>query len=425
MRRPGVTQMSKVKMSIAIAFLLVALLLVFRGQIFIYLFLRPPQIPANVTKLPLPRLDEARQAELTQYYENNLATPEEYILATFRNHDLVFVGEYHRISHDPKLIQRMIPLLYENGIFNLGLEFACHKDQALIDSVLTSKSYDESRVNRILFDFAIYWGYQEYADIFRSAWKVNRDLADSAKKFRIVGLNVYTDWSYIKTKADRSNVDVLRKVYADGDRDSFMANVILDEFVSTGQEALIYSGLHHAFTRYRLSSHDSKKEESETLMDKMGNLVYRVIGDKAFTIILHHPWASGYSNGSELVYPIDGILDAFVEQGITKSKPFGFDTRGTPFGALSANSSVYRRSDSDLRLEELCDGYIFQKPFSLYEGVTPIEGFINSQNFLQALQQMENPEANIWLLKLLGPEVLERVLTKEAGLIAFQFRKLH
>ncbi len=417
--------MSKGKLSGALVILLLILIWALRAEIFNYFFLQPPTIKSNVAKLTLPEVSAELHSTLTEYYNAHNLTAEEYIISTFAEHDIVFVGEYHRLQHDPELIRNLIPALYQNGIYNLGMEFASYHDQPLIDSLLSAPTYLPSLANKILYDFAIYWGYQDYADIFRAGWELNHSLADSARRFHIVGLNVYEDWSYIKTSADKNNPALLRKVYADGDHDRFMANVVLQEFVNKGDKALIYSGMHHAFTRYRLArATGSGAESPSTYLNRMGNIVFQNIGKKAFTICLHHPWQATPGGATKLVYPADGYIDAFMKSRTDQNQSFGFDTQGTPFGALPCNTSIYKHTGSDLLLQDFCDGYIYRFPFPDYRGLTPVKGFINSDNFAEALRRLDNPNANIGLITLLGPAVLERVLTKDAWMVPYQLRYL-
>jgi hypothetical protein len=92
------------------------------------------------SKEPLPSLDLDLKAKLTQYIIEHHKTPEEYVVGKFTTHDIVFLGEYHRIKHDVELVHNLIPLLYENGVYNLGIEFANYIDQADIDRLITADS---------------------------------------------------------------------------------------------------------------------------------------------------------------------------------------------------------------------------------------------------------------------------------------------
>jgi hypothetical protein len=58
----------------------------------------------------------------------------------------------------------------------------------------------------------------------------------------------------------------------------------------------------------------------------------------------------------------------------------GFDTRGTPFGALVDQDCYYAEGHDPFALQDLCDGYIFLKPLPQYERVTVDESFIHAGN---------------------------------------------
>ena len=405
--------MGKKKILLAVI-LFIAGIILFRDQIFLFVLSRTSEPKMAEQKLPLPPLDPALRHELAAYLKTHYQTPEDYVLSKFRDHDIVFLGEYHRIKHDPELVQSLIPLLYGKGVHILGLEFACRRDQSKIDSLITADRYDPSLTNRILFDALYSWGYQEYADIFKTAWRLNHSLPDSAKKFRILGLNAYTDWSYVKTPEDRRNPEVMAKVFAEGRPDSVMAYTILHEIADRGEKALIYCGIHHAFTRYHQPLFDERKKRfAGFITRRAGNIVYDAIGGRAITICLHMPWPSAKGYSQPEVYPVDGIIDTLMWALGPEYWPVGFDTRGTPFGRLPGETSIYKIGYSSFSLQDFCDGYIYQKPLSRYEGVTPIKGFINRENLEEARAQLRSPEGKRSILwKLFGPPVFNRLLVE-------------
>ncbi|HEV8433397.1 MAG TPA: hypothetical protein VGR95_08290, partial [Thermoanaerobaculia bacterium] len=59
-------------------------------------------------------------SSLLGYLQAHAMTPEDYIVSKFRDHDVVFVGEFHRIQHDPQLIARVVPLVYKAGVTRLA-----------------------------------------------------------------------------------------------------------------------------------------------------------------------------------------------------------------------------------------------------------------------------------------------------------------
>src|SRR5688572_16203901 len=106
---------------------------------------------ASPDRIPLPKLDAALQQRLVSYLETHAQSPEEYVVAKFRDHDVVFLGEQHRIRHDPQLIRNVIPLVYQAGVTTLGIEFARREDQPLVDKLVRGRRWNETLAREILF----------------------------------------------------------------------------------------------------------------------------------------------------------------------------------------------------------------------------------------------------------------------------------
>lgn len=368
--------------------------------------------------LQLPYVDSGVKEQLKAYVRSHYMTPEEYVLSKFKDHDVVFLGEHHYFKQDPELVQRLIPLLYQDGIFTLAFEFARHEDQPLIDRLLTAPTYDESLARQILFNQYVFWGYQEYADVFKAAWQLNQQLPRDARKFRILGVNCSADWSVIQKDEDRDDWRVMRKVWRGCDEGDW-AGVILGEVVAKREKALAYSGMHHAFTKYRQPIYNEFTHSFVRFGDvRMGNHVYEAIGNRAITIALHDVWFSSQGYDKPETYVADGYIDAAMGEIEPQFRRAGFDTAGTPFGSLPGEKSIYKygydrsnlvwgligngiwggiipwwaRYESKFTLSMFCDGYIYQKPLSEYEGVTPIKDFVNEENLAQARLQSPDPQ---------------------------------
>jgi hypothetical protein len=343
----------------------------------------------EVERRPLPELAPELQAELTDYLKQHWQSPEAYVVSKFKDHDVVFLGEYHRIKHDVQLVHRLIPRLYAAGVYSLGIEFGPEEMQEKVDQLLAAPTYDEDLAREIIFEGLPFWGYVDYMDIYRAAWKLNRSLPSNARKFRVVNLNYIGRFDLVTEDAAP---EIWEQVWHRGDPDEFMAGVILREFVDKKEKALIYSGNHHAFTRYRQPVYDFQQQKLYRLNDnRMGNIVYGKIGDRAFNIFLHSPWWSQADTGWEdSSYPVGGVIDRVMHE--FSNARVGFDVRGTPFGRLPDERAYYALGYEDFTLEDYCDGYIYQRPISRYEGVTPDPEFITEENLAQALAMIPNPE---------------------------------
>ncbi len=365
--------------------------------------------PSAIKPADLPH-DPKVMDQLKVYLHSHYMTPEDYVISKFQDHDVVFLGEHHRIKHDPELVQTLIPRLYGKGVFTLATEFARHEDQPLIDRLLNAPAYDEALARQITFNFAVYWGYQEYVDVFKAAWRLNHQLPSKSRKFRILGLNCSPDWSVIRNEEDEHNHELRVKVWH-GCGEEQWAKVILDEVVAKKEKALVYSGMHHAFTEYRQPQ--IKESEGKQVFAgfggdvRVGNYVYNAIGKRAFTISLHYPWISSEGYDKPSTYAADGYIDAVMAEVEPRFQRVGFDIRGTPFGDLPGDKSVYKYGYEKFTLSVFCDGYIFQRPLREYEGVTPIKDFVNQENLAQARAQFPNPRARHATVEQLNQAIAE------------------
>jgi hypothetical protein len=339
-------------------------------------------------KLPLPVLDDSLRAELTGYLQTHRQTPEEYVINKFKDHDVVILGEQHRARQDPLLVQRLIPLVYKAGVYNLGFEFARRVDQPLIDSLLTGKEYDQVLANEILLRFSMGWCYQEYSDIFKAAWQLNRTLKKGEHPFRIIGVNNAPDWSVIKSREDLDNRAMLAKAYGK-ETEKDWADALLRETVAKREKALVYCGIHHAFTSYRQPMVENGKFSGFRNEGRFGNFLRDSLGQSVMTIFLHNFWLTPDLEG--FIYPVEGYIDALMAIVDSTKWRVGFDTKGTPLGRLPGKDSYYAMGYDSFNLATFCDGYIFQMPFSRFEVVSCIPNFYTDLNIDYARNNFANP----------------------------------
>ncbi|MHC4414886.1 MAG: ChaN family lipoprotein [Planctomycetota bacterium] len=359
----------------------------------------------EVGELELPQLDEAVLEKLSAHLRQSSLAPQEYIVRKFQDHDVVFLGEYHRVRQQVRLVQEILPLLHQSGVFVLGTEFACRGDQAALDALITAPSYNEVEARRITFNQSAAWCYQDYLDVFRAAWELNRSLPAAARKFRIVGIN--PDPGVVWTAP---YVEEL----SPGDR--VMGETILREIVAKGDKALIHCGLHHAFTRFGQPFYRKADGRWLFMETRAGHFVRREIGDLAFTIALHQPWED--RRGEEYTYPVDGVIDALVHRLGPRYHHVGFDTSGTPFGDLRDSSSTYANGYDELKLADICDGYICQGPLSGLRSVEVAPSWFDDQSLRVALERMNGPDFPGWkpLARFLGPEVMGALIATDADI---------
>jgi hypothetical protein len=296
-------------------------------------------------------------------------TPEEYVISKFKTYDFVFLGEHHRIKHDADFVASLIPVLHKNGINVLAYEFGEHTNQQLLDSLLNMKKWDEQFAYQIASKgYYITWGYEEYLNIIKEAWKLNQTIKDNDKKFRIVfvGMVFYPNKSGMEK-------------FGGTDPDLQMASSFEKEVVLKKEKALVYCGINHAFTSYKYPIFDFKKNALIRFNnDRFGNIIYSKFPDKTCTIYLHSPWASNQGKGKPDVKPVNGVIDSLME--INANKPVGFDVKGSPFGKLGSSNAYYALGSDNFKMEDLCDGYIFLKPYKEYKKVSIAKNFYTDNN---------------------------------------------
>lgn len=331
------------------------------------------------TPTPLSNADAQR---LAAYLNEHGATPEQYITGKFQRYDIVLLGEEHRVKHNLQLAHRLIPLLYQAGVYNFGMEFGASEDQAALDALVTGERYDESVARRLMFNYNVGWVFKEYMDIYRLAWAFNRSLPAGARKFRILNLSYRFNWDGFNGVATPDN---MRRVFPQGDTERYRVELIRREILSKGDKILILTGTGHAYTRYTLPVNDYLSEGFYRLEDRsMGNLLYQLAPGNVFNILLHRPFYSQAGGPDDLVQPAGGALEQVMAQ--RRNAPVGFDLVDTPLGELR-DDSYFAIGHPDFRLHDLADGYVFVKPLRAAEGCTIDEAFLTEENWPEAQRQ--------------------------------------
>ena len=267
-----------------------------------------------------------------------------------------------------------------------------YSDQEEIDRILSAEFFDEEAVKKVLFNRLVIWGFQEYAGIFREAWKLNRGLEEHQEPFRIVGLNVRTHHEFIEREKDARDPDIVKKVFQSGVPEVFMAETILAEFVRTEKNALVYTNLTSSFTDFEVVTLKERAEKMELPDNRhTGAIISDSIGDRAATVLMHSPWP--YTRAQTLfAYPLYGILDEVMDALPGSLQQVGFDTADTPVGVLSAGGNDFVAKQRSVKLQDMCDGYILLGSIKEYTTVTPYSDFIHSENFADAIKNFPGPE---------------------------------
>ena len=211
-------------------------------------------------------------------------------------------------------------------------------------------------------------GFQRIYDIYEAAWKVNQQSNDENNRFRVINL---APPFYPCEKG--------LEMFDGHDYDKYMAQIVLNEFVSNNKKALICAGSHHSFTKYHQPYYIFEENRLDGFTKtRMGNLLYDSLKNRTFNIFLHSPWVSDKGWNKNKVPPVNGVIDSIMR--LFENKNIGFDVYNSPFGDLTASDTYYAFGYPDFSLKLFCDGYIFQKHYEDYENMTLENDFINPEN---------------------------------------------
>jgi hypothetical protein len=395
------------------------ILYILMGVAFLFIIFSPVRSCQNRSgAIGMQPQDKQELARLAAWASSAWRSPTEQVIRSFDAHEVVFLGEFYKIREHAVLVRDLLPALHAAGVRNLGIEYALSDSQADIDALLAAPSWDEAKARRITFTWVVTWGFQEYIDVYRAAWQLNRGLAQGERPFRIVGLGVRQNWEDLKTERDLQDKETLHRILAFGVPDEHIADVIQREFIDRGEKALVYCSLQHAFTRYRSTEYeDNMRDAGFAETRRAGTILYDRVGSRVATIALHAPWPDS-SAPTGVSWPLGGTIDAMLYALPADKQAAGWDTAGTPIGALPITSGGYATGRKDLTLAGLCDGYVATGPLTTLHAATPIADFVPADAEDYAVKNFPGPKP-----ARLNAAVIDDAIVQEAQALEQALRR--
>jgi hypothetical protein len=276
-------------------------------------------------------------ADITDYLQQQSQSPADYVLSKASSHRVTIIGEAHWLEQDVSFVAALIPALHDAGL-DLAAEVFPATQQAEIDNLITSPKWSDVRATAIMR--SANWPYHEYRDLLRTAWLVNRS---SGKRINILALGPPADW--------RTSLLPEGHTY-----DSFMADKVIHHLANTGRSVVVYTGMHHAFTRY-YQAELSLTGKATTYMDRMGNILFRRFGEQVFLVALHRPIWCGSPAEPAYCLPFAGRIDCAASK---IGRHVGFDVVNSPLSELPFESTdYYAFGHNALRFVDYTDGYVW------------------------------------------------------------------
>lgn len=324
---------------------------------------------------------------LVDYISKVGLSPDDYLITKFKEADIVLLAEDHGVKENLNFVRNLIPKLYENGIYMLGMEFGAYEDQKQLDSLINAPSYDEQMARKLMFNYNTRWAIVEYMAIYKAAWKWNLSLPETAKKFRVLNISYCYNWKEFEKVRTPEN---MRKVFPLGNTEDFRCSLLEREALLQNQKILVLTGTPHAFTFYQFPYYDyTSLGFVRYEKNFLGNLLYSKYRKRVISVALHQPFANYPNRQPGWVSPASGELEMIMDK--CKNKPVGFNLKSSLLGDLKDNS-YYSMGYCNFTLSNLFDGYIFLKPLKELSSCTIDYKFMDDANWERAVSYNPDPD---------------------------------
>ncbi|VGO17925.1 hypothetical protein PDESU_06527 [Pontiella desulfatans] len=306
--------------------------------------------------------------------------PIQYVVEKFKHHDVVIVGESHEIREVCEFYADLMdPIYHQAGVRYFAMEVLKHKNTHLANQLVTGETYDEELVMNLFRDCVQpTWAFQEYMDILKAIWQVNRALPSGAEPFKVIGLDVDADISlYVR---GQNPPELAANTEALENRDEFMADTLAREVIEKGGKALVQIGANHSFTHYRQPVIRDGQVVREWA--RFGYILHESYGEKIFQVVLHMTQLN--SAGTKSRQTLGGLLNKVFAHN--ENRALGFDVYGSPFAHLRDRKSYYFAHQDTVVFSDMARGYVFLKPLRELHRMTWANGFVSEDNFERVMR---------------------------------------
>jgi len=352
-----------------------------------------------------PPVEELLAQELGQTLGEIALPAGEFLVTQVQNYPLLYLSELGGLAEEPLfLANNLRNLVYQGRLEQLALHFLLADDQLPIDELMEAKEFDEELAKQLLFQRSVVWGYQEYLEILRQAWQVNRE---SSGSLRVIGLQIRQDFSQILTQQDLQDPQKLRSLMNNGIPDRQMADNLL-RFLDPEEpkSTLVFILREQGFPRLDLPLYVQQMEGLGYPGEvQFARLIYQAGFHHVLSLTFHSPWPSNLTrNRSE--FPADGAIDAALDiwesqrtrssdSRESKGYPIGFLFQGA-FRTLPIQRSLFNfgftgKGEDRLELIQAFDGTLVLERIHRLTGAQPIPQFITQENLGMAIEWFPGP----------------------------------
>jgi len=282
----------------------------------------------------------------TAFLKEHTQNPKEYLLSLFDKYDIVVLCEnIHSEDTQWDFIYEIVTdTQFVNKVGHIFTEYGNIRDQAIVDSFMRTSFSDSISLAKATATIMRYM-YGNFYFFMQKLHQFNQTLPDSLQireHFTDVISEKYLRNAYYDTMLNNRNT-------VKYERDSIMAQVIMDWHEQTGGKCLVVTNYRHAFALR--NSNDTK------LYGNQAQYIYNKVPEKMANVLIHGCRANGIYQA-----PIHhGLwLRAMKNNG---NVPVGFDFEGSPFGKNKFDMYPFSpRNIFQCSYQDVFTGYVFYKP---------------------------------------------------------------
>lgn len=321
-----------------------------------------------------------------QHIDTGSSDPFKFVADKFDKHSVVFLGELHKRKQDLEFFGNLIPYLYQTKNINLiGWEFGAAEYQKDADSVVTASEFDRKKAIAIMRSSNYYWCYEEYLDIFKKIWQINKSILQPDEKIKFLQLNR----SYNPKRWDSPNQNI-RLEERKKSFDNILPDIVEKEVIQKNKKILIYCGLHHSLTKFKtpkfffLKNNDGRA--GQRLYEKYPNKIFQIDILSAFPPrwLMYKELTN--SKNIKYVYPFDAVFNQLYD---TLKRPFAVNASTPDFADVKDYNSFYAFDKfNGVKLKDFCDGCIMLNSFDKIEPVNFIHDWVTTEEELNQVKQV-------------------------------------
>ena len=182
------------------------------------------------------------------------------LIAAFRHHPVVIVGEVHWLEPAGQFYVRLVrDREFDETVEDIVVEFASRNNQPLLDAYIAGRDLPIEEVRHIWRDTTkvASWESPIYARWLAAIRDVNRSLPPN-RRLRVLAGDTAVDWQTIRTHADWQALAAL------GDNNVSFADVIVNQVLRRGHRALVVLGLNHVTKSRDRNGHEDTTTRVES-----------------------------------------------------------------------------------------------------------------------------------------------------------------